>query len=155
MTLDREQIEAFRVRLGSSDDPQFRTYGPDLCNMALAYRQGKQKAGKWSLIGPDGTVRATESSCVMAWARMSGYKATVEGLLGYEQHGWRVVPAHPPVQPGLEEALRTIVAFPHGCRFCDSGTLRNPAKDHDDICGYAMAAKALSPSAVKQEDSNA
>lgn len=44
----------------------------------------------WNLIDPEGAVRATEDSCIKAWARINGYKPTVEGLLGYEQQGWRV-----------------------------------------------------------------
>jgi hypothetical protein len=46
----------------------------------------------------------------------------------------------------IEAALRRIVASPYGCRFCDSGKLRtpnNPAKDHDDDCGFLMADAAL------------
>ncbi|MDN7703307.1 hypothetical protein QZM15_33010 [Burkholderia sp. AU44665] len=53
-------------------------------------------ADRWSLINPQGVVVATEASCIKAWARIDGYKPTVEGLLGYEQHGWRVVPISPP-----------------------------------------------------------
>lgn len=39
----------------------------------------------------------------------------------------------------LESALRAILAEPFGCPFCDSGTLRNPAKGHDAACGFYMA----------------
>jgi len=42
----------------------------------------------------------------------------------------------------LFEALRLILAEPHGCPMCDSGKLRNPAKEHWDTCGFAKA-KAL------------
>lgn len=45
-----------------------------------------------------------------------------------------------------EQALRAILADPGGCRFCDSGKLRNPndpAKGHDPWCGYALAEIAL------------
>jgi hypothetical protein len=41
------------------------------------------------------------------------------------------------------DALTAILADPHGCRFCDSGKLRNPKKEHDDTCGYLLAATAL------------
>lgn len=47
-----------------------------------------------------------------------------------------------PVVRRLEQALkalRLIIADPYGCRFCDSGKLRNPSKDHDEACGFAMA----------------
>lgn len=42
-----------------------------------------------------------------------------------------------------EHALRLILADPHGCAYCDSGKLRNPAKGHDPVCGYHVAALAL------------
>ncbi len=38
-----------------------------------------------------------------------------------------------------KQALTALVANPHGCRFCDYGTLRNPEKPHDDDCPYATA----------------
>lgn len=48
------------------------------------------------------------------------------------------------VYAGLyERALRAILADPHGCRFCDSGKLRNPEKDHDETCGYKLAQEAM------------
>lgn len=46
---------------------------------------------QWSLVNPQGKIVAVEDTCVKAWARISGYKPTVEGLLGYEQQGWRVL----------------------------------------------------------------
>ncbi len=48
---------------------------------------------QWKLIDPHGAIRATEDTCIKAWARIDGYKLTVEGLLGYEQQGWRVEPS--------------------------------------------------------------
>lgn len=41
-------------------------------------------------------------------------------------------------------ALKAILADPYGCPFCDSGKLRNPAKPHDEDCGFALARAALS-----------
>lgn len=38
------------------------------------------------------------------------------------------------------EVIAAILRDPHGCRFCDSGKLRSPDKDHDATCGYKMAA---------------
>lgn len=43
----------------------------------------------------------------------------------------------------LAAALERLLAEPHGCRFCDSGTLRRPGREHDRECGYAMARRAL------------
>jgi hypothetical protein len=58
---------------------------------------------EWLLIEPKGTIVARESSCIRAWARIDGYKPTVEGLLGYEEKGWRVEPSAP--QQAAEGAL--------------------------------------------------
>jgi len=41
--------------------------------------------------------------------------------------------------PALLEALKLILAEPHGCPMCDSGTLRNPDKQHWESCGFARA----------------
>jgi hypothetical protein len=46
------------------------------------------------------------------------------------------------VRGQLGPALKAILARPDGCVFCDSGTLRNPEKDHDPKCGFAMARAA-------------
>ena len=35
--------------------------------------------------------------------------------------------------------LQSLMADPHGCPFCDYGTLRNPAKEHDADCPYLRA----------------
>lgn len=43
-----------------------------------------------------------------------------------------------------EHALRLILADPHGCAYCDSGKLRNPAKEHDPVCGYFVADQVMS-----------
>ena len=43
----------------------------------------------------------------------------------------------------LVAALQELLLEPHGCPFCDSGTLRNPAKGHTHECGFEMARKAL------------
>lgn len=46
--------------------------------------------------------------------------------------------------PDLLNALKLILADPHGCRFCDSGKLRNPSKEHDNDCGYFAAERVFS-----------
>lgn len=43
------------------------------------------------------------------------------------------------------DALRAILAEPHGCQFCDSGKLRNSEKPHDPNCGFLQASEALQP----------
>jgi len=49
----------------------------------------------WTLYTPLGDVAATETTCIRAWARIQGYKPTVEGLLAFEEKGWRVVQGAP------------------------------------------------------------
>lgn len=46
--------------------------------------------GSWALIAPNGEVRARERTQIRAWARLGGYKPTVENLLALEEQGWRV-----------------------------------------------------------------
>jgi CelD/BcsL family acetyltransferase involved in cellulose biosynthesis len=50
----------------------------------------------------------------------------------------------------LEEVMRLILAEPYGCPMCDSGKLRNPAKEHWDCCGFAWAASLLAPPPSKE-----
>lgn len=40
-------------------------------------------------------------------------------------------------------ALKAIKAEPYGCPFCDSGTLRNPVKGHNEDCGYHLLEAAI------------
>lgn len=55
----------------------------------------KQEPVAWNVIDPLGKVVATETNAVRGWARIAGYKPTVEGLLGFHEQGWRVVPTSP------------------------------------------------------------
>ena len=46
------------------------------------------------------------------------------------------------IRKPYREAIRALVANPHGCRFCDYGVLRkpeNPVKGHDENCPFAAA----------------
>lgn len=63
--------------------------------------QPAQEPVAWNVIDPLGKVVATETNAVRGWARIDGYKPTVEGLLGFHEQGWRVVPAtpQPPAKP--------------------------------------------------------
>lgn len=45
-------------------------------------------------------------------------------------------------------ALRAILADPYGCRFCDSGKLRDPHRPHDDSCGYRLAEMVIATTAT-------
>lgn len=53
---------------------------------------------------------------------------------------YKMLPLEPAPPP--RDALDAILASPHGCVFCDSGKLRNPAKGHDPKCGFYLAERA-------------
>jgi hypothetical protein len=56
-----------------------------------------QELGYWHVIDSAGNIVASETNAIRGWARIAGsYKPTVEGLLGFHDQGWRVVPAPPP-----------------------------------------------------------
>ena len=61
-----------------------------------ALAQPEQEPVAWNVVGPTGKIVATEMNSVRGWARIEGYKPTVEGLLGFHERGWRVVPTTPP-----------------------------------------------------------
>jgi hypothetical protein len=61
-----------------------------------ALAQPEQEPVAWNVIDPTGKIVATEMNSVRGWARIEGYKPTVEGLLGFHEQGWRVVPTTPP-----------------------------------------------------------
>lgn len=54
----------------------------------------------------------------------------------------------------LLAALHALLANPHGCPMCDSGTLRNPAKSHWDNCPYLAAHQALGVDGGAQGDTH-
>jgi hypothetical protein len=61
--------------------------------------QPEQESTNWHVIDPTGNVVATEKDAIHGWARLGGFKPTLEVLLAHHESGWRVVPAPPlPVQ---------------------------------------------------------
>jgi hypothetical protein len=51
----------------------------------------------WNVIDPAGNSVASETNAIRGWARIAGsYKPTVEGLLGFHDQGWRVLPKATP-----------------------------------------------------------
>ena len=65
-----------------------------------ALAQSEQESTNWHVIDPTGNVVATEKDAIHGWARLGGFKPTLEVLLAHHESGWRVVPAPPlPVQP--------------------------------------------------------
>lgn len=61
-----------------------------------ALAQPEQEPVAWNVIDPTGNILATEKNAIRGWARVNGYKLTVEGLLGLHELGWRVLPTSPP-----------------------------------------------------------
>ena len=61
-----------------------------------ALAEPEQEPVAWNVVDPTGKIVATEMNSVRGWARIEGYKPTVEGLLGFHEQGWRVVPTTPP-----------------------------------------------------------
>jgi len=57
----------------------------------------------WNVIDPTGNILATEKNAIRGWARVNGYKLTVEGLLGLHELGWRVLPTSPPATKPEQE----------------------------------------------------
>jgi hypothetical protein len=67
-----------------------------------ALAQPVQEPEYWNVIDPAGNVVASETDAIRGWARIAGsYKPTVEGLLGFHDQGWRVLPkiTPPTAQP--------------------------------------------------------
>jgi hypothetical protein len=66
-----------------------------------------QEPEYWNVIDPAGNIVASETDAIRGWARIAGsYKPTVEGLLGFHDQGWRVLPkVTPPAQPAVPDAL--------------------------------------------------
>ena len=68
-----------------------------------ALAQPEQEPVAWNVVDPTGKIVATEMNSVRGWARIEGYKPTVEGLLGFHEQGWRVVPTTPPQRKPLTD----------------------------------------------------
>ena len=75
-----------------------------------------QEPEYWNVIDPAGNIVASETDAIRGWARIAGsYKPTVEGLLGFHDQGWRVLPkVTPPAAQrqwvGLTDEMVTAAA---------------------------------------------
>jgi hypothetical protein len=59
-----------------------------------------QEPEYWNVVDPAGNIVASETDAIRGWARIAGsYKPTVEGLLGFHDQGWRVLPKSTPPAP--------------------------------------------------------
>ena len=77
-----------------------------------------QEPEYWNVIDPAGNIVASETDAIRGWARIAGsYKPTVEGLLGFHDQGWRVLPkATPPAaQQGLDWKAEYLKSVESGC----------------------------------------
>ena len=102
-------------------DPRCPCQDGDACHYkdcggtkAVPVAQPEQEPGAWSVIDPAGNILATEKNAIRGWARVNGYKLTVEGLLGLHELGWRVLPTSPPAAqleptPWREMVVATLV----------------------------------------------
>jgi hypothetical protein len=85
-----------------------------------------QEPEYWNVLDPTGNVVASETDAIRGWARIAGsYKPTVEGLLGFHDQGWRVLPkVPPPAQPAVQEPfgyleiddIESQREYPNNCR---------------------------------------
>ena len=75
----------------------------DGCPACYARKLPTQEPVAWNVVDPTGKIVATEMNSVRGWARIEGYKPTVEGLLGFHEQGWRVVPTTPPQRKPLSD----------------------------------------------------
>ena len=103
---------AAAIRAGDSYGSVLRQYG------FLEAKPAQQEPVAWNVIDPLGKVVATETNAVRGWARIDGYKPTVEGLLGFHEKGWRVVPTAP--QPPAQQEPKPI-GKPHRAVMGDYG----------------------------------
>ena len=68
--------------------------------------QPEQEPEYWNVIDPAGNIVASETDAIRGWARIAGsYKPTVEGLLGFHDQGWRVLPKVAPPLPVQRQPL--------------------------------------------------
>jgi hypothetical protein len=73
---------------------------PAITAIKEALAQPVQEPEYWNVIDPAGNVVASETDAIRGWARIAGsYKPTVEGLLGFHEQGWRVLPKVTPPAP--------------------------------------------------------
>jgi hypothetical protein len=86
---------------GSVDVAEILSAEVERLREALA--QPEQEPVAWNVIDPTGNILATEKNAIRGWARVNGYKPTVEGLLGLHELGWRVLPTSPPATKPEQE----------------------------------------------------
>ena len=91
-------LEALEHEAEISNDDAYRRER-DVIREALAEQPAHQEPVAWHVIDPFGKIVATEKDAIRGWARIQGYKPTVESLLGFQEQGWRVVPTSPPNVP--------------------------------------------------------
>lgn len=80
--------DAVTIGLSYNDWPKIGCVNHD-CDKCKAV----QDPVYWNVVDPAGNIVASETDAIRGWARIAGsYKPTVEGLLGFHDQGWRVLP---------------------------------------------------------------
>ena len=98
LKLALEALKIWEQMYPKSSASAYRT--PAITAIKEALAQPEQESTNWHVIDPTGNVVATEKDAIHGWARLGGFKPTLEVLLAHHESGWRVVPAPPlPVQP--------------------------------------------------------
>jgi hypothetical protein len=84
-TIERLKID---IALKSMAEPKIGCVNHD-CDKCKAVQEPEY----WNVVDPAGNIVASETDAIRGWARIAGsYKPTVEGLLGFHDQGWRVLP---------------------------------------------------------------
>jgi len=117
MTKD-EALKLAKIALEDTEHPNFKRRRLD-ARIAIhdALAQPVQKPEYWNVIDPSGNIVASETDAIRGWARIAGsYKLTVEGLLGFHEQGWRVLPK---VTPPLPAQRRWVGLTDEEINACD------------------------------------
>jgi hypothetical protein len=86
--LDKKAENARELGLSYDDEPKIGCVNHD-CDQCKAVQEPEY----WNVVDPAGNIVASETDAIRGWARIAGsYKPTVEGLLGFHDQGWRVLP---------------------------------------------------------------
>jgi hypothetical protein len=93
--LDKKADNARELGLSYDDEPKIGCVNHD-CDQCKAVQEPEY----WNVVDPAGNIVASETDAIRGWARIAGsYKPTVEGLLGFHDQGWRVLPKVTPPAP--------------------------------------------------------
>ena len=109
ITIEKAKLEQWlnAIDMFAGEDRQKALYEASK-EMLQALAAPVQEPKYWNVIDPAGNIVASETDAIRGWARIAGsYKPTVEGLLGFHDQGWRVLPkvTPPAAQPAVPDAM--------------------------------------------------